>query len=594
MRLIGLQLIAGQNIIGEREKMAINKIKTICLTAAVMAVTGNILPCCAESGDNMELLNNRIVLAEDTVTDLINNGSMEGVDSENNIPYYWASRNAAKVQATNERMALGAKSLKVSGRTQPSDGALNYMQQPQGGEQYIITAYIYATETDIFHCSLISYSMGDVNCNAVGECEAGKWSKLSAVVTVPEDWKEGNVQIWSENGVADFYIDAVSLTLYDPDNVPETELTVNRAYLRGDEAVVRIRNTTNTAANVNVYSARCAESGALEVIASSSAEIKGESVEEICVKAQSGDMIYVWDNEMRPYTVPVRAEDISPEAYMDMFEPELTLVEAIGSTDTSESVGYGTVKKYQYYSRTAERNTDVNVLLPAGYSEDKEYPVLYMLHGYWENEDRFTDAGDPTVKIDKILGNLIANGEAEEMIVVFPYIFCSKDKEVCDGMNLENTLAYDNFINDLVTDLMPFIESNFSVKTGRENTAITGFSQGGREALFIGFTRSDLFGYIGAVCPAPGLTPGTDLSQHPGQLQEDELIIDPEKGEPYMIMLSGAANDTVVGNQPELYHNIMNKNGVKHVWQYIPNSGHESTAIRPHFYNFAKTLFKAK
>ena len=87
-------------------------------------------------------------------------------------------------------------------------------------------------------------------------------------------------------------------------------------------------------------------------------------------------------------------------------------------------------------------------------------------------------------------------------------------------------LVYDNFINDLTNDLMPFIEENYSVLTGRENQAIAGFSMGGREALYIGFTRPDLFGYVLAIAPAPGLTPGTDWAlAHPGQMQEDELRI---------------------------------------------------------------------
>ena len=53
---------------------------------------------------------------------------------------------------------------------------------------------------------------------------------------------------------------------------------------------------------------------------------------------------------------------------------------------------------------------------------------------------------------------------------------------------------------------MPYIEKTYSVKTGRENTAITGFSMGGRESLLIGMQRPDLFSYIGAICPAPGVT----------------------------------------------------------------------------------------
>ena len=125
------------------------------------------------------------------------------------------------------------------------------------------------------------------------------------------------------------------------------------------------------------------------------------------------------------------------------------------------------------------------------------------MHGYWENEDSLAAMG----KVRNMLGNLMSTGDAEKMIVVFPYIYTSKEQENCSGLDLQNSLNYDNFINDLTTDLMPYINSNFSVKTGRENTAITGFSMGGRESLFIGLTRSDLFGYVGAVALLPDLLP---------------------------------------------------------------------------------------
>lgn len=173
---------------------------------------------------------------------------------------------------------------------------------------------------------------------------------------------------------------------------------------------------------------------------------------------------------------------------------------------------YSTFEYKGYFSNTAGRETGVNILLPPNYSEDKEYPVLYILHGFWDTEEWM--ARD-VVGIPRMLTELYSEGKAEEMIVVLPYIFTSKELSRCTGMDLENSLAYDNFINDLTTDLMPFIEENYSVKKGRENTAITGFSMGGRESLFIGFTRPDLFSYIGAVCPAPGLVEIPGSPMHP-------------------------------------------------------------------------------
>lgn len=348
--------------------------------------------------------------------------------------------------------------------------------------------------------------------------------------------------------------------------------------------------------DMTVYAAAYDETGRLIAIDMSEVTESTERSFELNVGDTQNCTVklYAW-NGMEPLAIAAEARvkgDVTPAEFMENVRENLSENEAPGITAERQGTDYGTLQKYTYYSETAERDTNVNVLLPPGYDESREYPVLYMLHGYWGNEDSLLDAGDPTLKLRQILGNLIEDGEAEEMIVVFPYIYCSKDRPACTAMDLENTLAYDNFIYDLTTSLMPFIEENFSVKTGRENTAITGFSQGGREALYIGITRSDLFGYVGGVCPAPGLTPGTDLSQHPGQLQEDKLKIDGEK--PYLLMVSAAVNDSVVGDAPYNYHDILTENGEDHVWHTIANGGHDGNSIRPHFYNFVKAVFKAE
>lgn len=257
--------------------------------------------------------------------------------------------------------------------------------------------------------------------------------------------------------------------------------------------------------------------------------------------------------------------------------------------DIRDNVEYSEFKKYTYYSSTAERDTNVNVLLPADYSEDKEYPVLYILHGYYDNEDWMIREA---VNANVMLPNLIADGEAREMILVLPYIYCSKDMPCCTEMNLQNSLNYDNFINDLVTDLMPFIESEFSVAKGRENTAITGFSMGGRESLFIGFQRPELFGYIGAVCPAPGLTPVSGSPDHPGQMEEAELVFNDNA--PFILLLSASKTDVVVGSYPASYHRHMTQNKTEHIWHEMNNTGHDHTSVRPHLYNFFRVIFQEK
>lgn len=271
-------------------------------------------------------------------------------------------------------------------------------------------------------------------------------------------------------------------------------------------------------------------------------------------------------------------------SYMKKYEDKIMEMPPDGAEDIRDDIVYPEFQKYTYYSTTARRDTNVNVLLPPNYSEDNEYPVLYILHGYWDSEDWMAR---PIVSISAMLSNLYESGEAEEMIVVCPYIFCSSRLSYCTGMDFENNQAYDNFINDLTADLMPFIESTFSAKTGRENTAITGFSMGGRESLYIGFSHPELFGYIGAVCPAPGIV-SADGS---GQLMSINDMM-PEENKPYMLLISAAEYDGVVGNIPSTYHDLMEEYDVEHIWHVMSSTGHDHTSVKPHLYNFFRVIFK--
>lgn len=272
---------------------------------------------------------------------------------------------------------------------------------------------------------------------------------------------------------------------------------------------------------------------------------------------------------------------------MEQFRDMITELVPSGYEDMREDVKYAEFQKYTYFSETAGRDTNVNVLLPPNYSEDKEYPVLYILHGFYDNEDWMTRS---VVNLNIIYGNLLAEGKAEEMIIVLPYIFCDKDMPYCTGMDLANCLAYDNFINDLTTDLMTFIESSFSVAKGRENTAITGFSMGGRESLFIGFERPDLFGYIGAVCPAPGLVEIPNSPMHPGQMTADKMVFGDDK--PYVLLISSSNADGVVGNSPNDYRGIMTENEVEYLSHIMNTTGHDHSSVKPHLYNYLQFLFK--
>lgn len=278
--------------------------------------------------------------------------------------------------------------------------------------------------------------------------------------------------------------------------------------------------------------------------------------------------------------------------YMDSVKGLINTTPDSSVFTKKDGVTYGTVRSLTYYSQTAERETPVNVILPPNYTEDKEYPVLYILHGFTDTQDWMLR---DDVALVNMLGNLTASGEAKEMIVVLPYIFCSKDKATCTGgINKENSDCYDNFINDLQTDLLDFIEQSFPIASGRENTAITGFSMGGRESLFIGINMSDTFGYVGAICPAPGLTPSTE-SWNPGQFSSSDMVTyDINKGVPYLTFIGKGENDRTVNEWPTNYHNFFANNGNENLFCVIPSGGHNATSVKPYLYNYLRMIFKTE
>jgi enterochelin esterase-like enzyme len=256
--------------------------------------------------------------------------------------------------------------------------------------------------------------------------------------------------------------------------------------------------------------------------------------------------------------------------------------------DTNKlNVKYGNLKEVPYYSKTTRTTRNCYVLLPVNYSVDKKYPVLYLLHGIGGTDLEWLNA-NPTA----IIGNLASESKASDMIVVMPNVRAAADDSVPKNIfSQENTNAFDNFINDLNNDLIPFINSNYSVKEGRENTAIAGLSMGGRESLFIGFKNLDKFGYIGAFSPAPGLIPDSTLN-FPGQFTKAQFTIPQNStNTPKLVMICTGNNDSVVRNSPNVYHQTLIENKVNHIW-YTIDGDHDFTVWKHGLYNFAKRIFK--
>jgi glucuronoarabinoxylan endo-1,4-beta-xylanase len=84
------------------------------------------------------------------------------------------------------------------------------------------------------------------------------------------------------------------------------------------------------------------------------------------------------------------------------------------------------------------------------------------------------------------------------------------------------------------------------------------------------------------MCPAPGVAPG--------MMTEQQFRFGDQK--PYLLMITAGSDDTVVYQTPVAYHDLLDKNGVDHVWHYVQGGDHVGKSIRPHMYTFVRYLFK--
>ena len=252
-------------------------------------------------------------------------------------------------------------------------------------------------------------------------------------------------------------------------------------------------------------------------------------------------------------------------------------------------VKYGEFIHDVYYSNTCQMERGYSILLPADYSEEKNYPVLYLLHGIFGDEYSFSNDGSNRIK--EIVGNMAADGLIEETIVVCPNMYATSDPDQKPAFDSESVKPYDNFINDLVNDLMPYIEDKYAVLTGRENTYLAGFSMGGRETVFITLQRPELFGYVCAISAAPGIVPAQDkFMTHEGQIQESEMKFADGATEPNVFILCCGTRDSVVGTFPKQYHELLEANGADHIWYEINGADHDNNAIKSGLFNLFKQI----
>ena len=266
----------------------------------------------------------------------------------------------------------------------------------------------------------------------------------------------------------------------------------------------------------------------------------------------------------------------------------------------------GEVERFEYESTEyisddeSAKKTPIDryamVVLPKDYSKTKKYPVVYMLHGLSDTPESMVGNGilNDGAGTQYVVWNAIANGDVKECIVVYPCVCCNEEGKSSFNTDAKTASYYDYIINDLTKVLMPAINKEYSTLTGRENTAVCGFSMGGRETLNIGIRRPDLFSGIGLFNPAPGALDGGDM------LTKADLKLADEYINSTYIQITKGATDTVVGSNPTNYYNALKAAGIPCSYYETMggdpagkgNGGHWATVYHHGLYNFLKRIFK--
>jgi enterochelin esterase-like enzyme len=154
----------------------------------------------------------------------------------------------------------------------------------------------------------------------------------------------------------------------------------------------------------------------------------------------------------------------------------------------NKDIAHGNVRSLFYWSELNGLERHINVYVPAEYEANptKKYPVLYLLHGWGEDENGWSNQGH----MANILDGLIASGKAVPMIVVMDCGDIKTNPNVRQAATNDVTQIY-------VKDLIPFIDKTFRTKSDRENRAMSGLSRGGGQTTTTVFANMDKFAWIG-------------------------------------------------------------------------------------------------
>ena len=245
-----------------------------------------------------------------------------------------------------------------------------------------------------------------------------------------------------------------------------------------------------------------------------------------------------------------------------------------------KNVPHGQVREIFYFGKTSNKQRRCFVYTPPGYDQDvnRRYPVLYLQHGYNENETGWSHQGCAGF----IMDNLIAEGKAKPFIIVME----NGDINIHPGFtprsapprgNGRGLFDFTPFEHALLEDIIPFVDSNFRTMPDQPHRAMAGLSMGGMQTRAIAPEHLDVFSQIGVF--SGGGIATNDIKDLAVFKQKVKLVFIS-----YGSRENGASGKAGVAT--------LKTAGINAVYYESPNTAHEWQTWRRSLHEFAPLLFK--
>jgi enterochelin esterase-like enzyme len=246
-----------------------------------------------------------------------------------------------------------------------------------------------------------------------------------------------------------------------------------------------------------------------------------------------------------------------------------------------KDVPHGRVEQVLFPSPSTGMQRRAFVYTPPGYdrSPSSRYPVLYLQHGWGEDETAWSNQGHANL----IMDNLVAAGKVRPFIIVMTY-------GMTNDVRPETMARYDikPFRTVLVDELIPYIDTHFRTIADQPHRALAGLSMGGFETKLIAPTSLDKFAYIGLL--SGGTYSVDDIDRTPGFREKVKLTFVSFGSRELDSGLTSPPG--VPPSDPRVNAEALKRAGIKSIFYVSPGTAHEFQTWRRSLHELAPLLFR--